>query len=290
MSSTLSSKRSWIARIAVLAMVASLMAITAAPASAAIATDNACPTPVASFGFTDLAGLSTSAVDAINCIADYGISTGTTATTFDPFADVDRWQMALFLTRQAEDHGVTLPDGSDQGFTDLGGLSTSAVTAINQTAQLDISNGTSATTFDPLSAVTRWQMALFITRLVTAAGLTLGDGSDQGFTDLGGLSADIVTAINQTAQLQVSEGTSATTFDPSSNVSRWQMALFLARTLEAGGVVPAGSGGIVTAVATPDFSYILSGAEVDVETESTDSFSVDGRLQPGRVLRERDRR
>ena len=238
MSSALSSQRSWIARIAVLAMVASLMAFSAAaPAGAAIATDNACPSAIPSFGFTDLGGVPAAAVDAIDCIADYGISTGTTATTFDPFTDVARWQMALFLTRQAEVHGVTLPDGSDQGFTDLTGVPAAAVTAINQTAQLGISTGTSATTFDPNSTVERWQMALFITRLATEAGLTLGDGSDQGFTDLAGVPDAAVVAINQIAQLEVSEGTSATTFDPFAPVSRWAMALFLARTLEAGGIV-----------------------------------------------------
>ncbi len=47
--------------------------------------------------------------------------------------DVERWQMALFLTRQAEVHGLTLPSGADQGFTDLAGVPAAAVTAINQT-------------------------------------------------------------------------------------------------------------------------------------------------------------
>lgn len=270
MSSALSSQRSWIARVAVLAMLASLMAFGAAPAGAAIATDNACPSSIPSFGFTDLGGVPAAAVDAIDCIADYGISTGTSATTFDPFSDVTRWQMALFLTRQAEIHGVTLPDGSDQGFTDLTGVPAAAVTAINQTAQLGISTGTSATTFDPNSAVERWQMALFITRLVDAAGVTLPDGSDQGFTDLTGVPDSAVTAINQVAQLEISEGTSATTFDPFSAVQRWAMALFLARTLEADGITPPISA---------DFTFSPSGdTEVDSDTEQ--DFTISG-LVPG---------
>ena len=240
MSQALSSQRSWIARIAVLAMVASLMAFGAAPAGAAIDTSDSCPASIPDAGLTDLGGVPAAAVDAINCIVDYGISTGTTATTFDPFADVERWQMALFLTRQAEIHGVTLPDGSDQGFVDvLVGLPSAAVTAINQTAQLGISTGTTATTFDPFAAVERWQMALFLTRLITAAGITLPDGSDQGFTDLAGVPAAAVTAINQLAQLDVSDGTTATTFAPFAAVERWAMALFLTRVLAADGIVPA---------------------------------------------------
>ena len=144
--------------------------------------------------------------------------------------------MALFLTRQAVDHGVTLPSGADQGFTDLTGLSAEAVTAINQLAQLNITKGTSATTFDPNGNVGRWQMALFITRLVTGAGITLPSGADQGFTDISALSAEAQLAINQTAQLAISKGTTATTFDPTGLVTRAQMALFLTRTLQAGGV------------------------------------------------------
>ena len=178
-------------------------------------------------GFTDLAGLSVDVVDAANCLAFYGITKGTSATTYGPAANVSRWQMALFLTRQAVDHGVTLPSGADQGFTDLTGLSAEAVTAINELAQLNITKGTSATTFDPNGNVGRWQMALFITRLVTGAGITLPSGADQGFTDISGLAAETQTAINQTAQLAISKGTTATTFDPTGLVTRAQMALFL---------------------------------------------------------------
>ena len=229
-------RRSFVVLFAVLAMIVALLAIPATPANA-VATA-ACPATVPSAGFTDLAGFSVDVVDAANCLAFYGITKGTSATTYGPAANVSRWQMALFLTRQAVDHGVTLPSGADQGFTDLTGLSAEAVTAINQLAQLNITKGTSATTFDPNGNVGRWQMALFITRLVTGAGITLPSGADQGFTDISGLAAETQTAINQTAQLAISKGTTATTFDPTGLVTRAQMALFLTRTLQAGGVLP----------------------------------------------------
>ena len=217
-------------------MIAALLAIPATPVNA-VATD-ACPATVPSAGFTDLTGFSVDVVDAANCLALYGITKGTSATTYGPSANVSRWQMALFLTRQAEDHGVTLPSGAAQGFTDLTGLSAEAVVAVNQLAQLNITKGTSATTFDPNGNVGRWQMALFITRLVSAAGITLPSGASQGFTDIGGLSAEAQLAINQLAQLTISKGTTATTFDPTGLVTRAQMSLFLTRTLQAGGVLP----------------------------------------------------
>ncbi len=281
-SQALSSQRSWIARIAVLAMLASLMAFGAAPAGAAIDTSASCPDSIPDAGYTDLAGVPAAAVDAINCISDYGISTGTTATTFDPFAEVARWQMALFITRQVTAHGLgsALPAGADQGFTDLGGVPAAAVTAINQIAELGISTGTSATTFDPFATVERWQMALFLARTIDIAiddnsatdddANNMPDGSDQGFTDLTGVPAAAVTAINQIAQLDVADGTTATTFDPFAAVERWAMALFLARTLAADGITPPGT--IVSATGAPDLQSVTFDVDDDDETRLLFAF------------------
>ena len=57
-------------------------------------------------------------------------------------------------------------------------------------------------------------MALFLTRLAKAAGHTLGDGSDEDFTDISGLDAATQIAINQSVQLGISDGTSTTMFSP----------------------------------------------------------------------------
>jgi hypothetical protein len=235
--SVLTRGRSFVARLTALAMVASIMVIGAVPASAAIDTSATCPSSTPSAGFTDIGGLPAATQLAINCLVDYGISQGTSATTFSPDMEVSRWQMALFLTRQAEVHGLTLGDGSDQGFTDISAYPVTTQVAINQLAQLGITTGTTATTFSPEMAVSRWQMALFLTRLLDAAGYDLGDGSDQGFADIGDYPAATQLAINQLAQAEVSEGFNATTFGPASATLRWQMALFLTRTLAAGGIV-----------------------------------------------------
>ena len=74
-----------------------------------------------------------------------------------------------------------------------------------------ITQGVTATTYEPSGTVPRWQMALFLTRMATSASLTLGSGADQGFTDISGYAADIQTAINQIKQLGVTTGTTATT-------------------------------------------------------------------------------
>ncbi|SVD26998.1 uncharacterized protein METZ01_LOCUS379852, partial [marine metagenome] len=122
------------AAIAVLA--AGVPALTTSPASAAAsttlvlavsdpATYEACPSgTAAAAGFTD-----TTATD-VDCIKMYGITTGVTATTYEPTASVPRWQMALYLTRMAGPTQVTLGTGADQGFTDISGKSAEIQTAI----------------------------------------------------------------------------------------------------------------------------------------------------------------
>ncbi len=60
--------------------------------------------------------------------------------------------MALFLVRQAADHGITIPAAAAQGYTDIGGLPQATQDAINQVTQLGISKGTS--TYHVLSE--RW--------------------------------------------------------------------------------------------------------------------------------------
>lgn len=258
-------------------MIASLLAFGAAPAQAI---HLACPDSIPSAGFNDLAGLSEEAVQAIDCIADYDVTIGTTATTFSPYQDTERWQMALFLTR-LYDIDNDLPSGADQGFTDLAGVPAAGVTAINQLAQLGITVGTSATTYSPFQDVLRWEMALFLTRLVDDLDDDpLPDGSDQGFTDIGDVPAAGQTAINQLKQLEISTGTTATTYAPYENVARWQMALFLARTMNYVGITPGPTAG-AQVVITPTADATLSAGQA--KAFKVDFFNTDGSVYTGLV-------
>ncbi len=118
-------------------------------------------------GFTDIAGLPQDVVADINSLKALGITTGVSATQFDPNGTIPRWQMALFLTRVHTSAGYLLPTGSSP-FADLGGLSGEAVGAIQGLVKLQVTNGTSATTFSPYTDVTREQMASFLARLLRA--------------------------------------------------------------------------------------------------------------------------
>jgi hypothetical protein len=208
------------------------------PLTGLVDTSAACPDSIATPGFGDLVGFEMTTIHAIDCISHYGISNGTSDLTFTPSGTVTRWQMALFLIRQVQVHGVALPTAIDQGFTDVGGFDQETRDAINQLAQLGITQGTGNGTFSPSDPVSRWEMALFLVRFVSVVGVALPDPpASAGFTDLASLNAQTIVAIDQLVQLGLALGTSTTTFDPFSDVLRWQMALFLTRVLAVDGIV-----------------------------------------------------
>jgi hypothetical protein len=166
--------------------------------------------------------------------------------------------MALFLIRQAADHGLVIPAATSQGYTDIGGFDTATQNAINQITALGISKGTSSSTFSPNDGVSRWQMALFIYRTGVAAGVTFSTNAlHNEFGDVAGLSAEAQTAINTLADTRpdpaghIALGTGLSLFSPTLVLVRWQMALFLTRLLAADNIVaPSGTRVIVTPTET----------------------------------------
>ncbi len=94
---------------------------------------------------------------AINRLAASGITTGCTATTFCPTANVTREQMAIFLDRALE-----LPATGTDFFTDDTGRTGEG--SINRLAASGITTGCSPTTYCPTAGVTRGQMAAFLRR------------------------------------------------------------------------------------------------------------------------------
>lgn len=180
-------------------------------------------------GFSDVPSSSPHYND-INCIAALEITTGTASGVYSPALAVPRWQMAIFLVRSAEALGVPLPAPVPSGFADMVGFDQATIDAVRLLKQLGITSGTSSDTFDPHGQVTRWQMALFLTRLFAVAGGNLPGGTSS-FTDLGGLSLEASSAIGQLAELGITSGTAPSVFSPHSVVTREQMGSFLARLI-----------------------------------------------------------
>ena len=274
MLTTLSRFRRQIAVLTVLAMVASVL--VAAPAAAAdepkadfTATFSACVgAATEDAGFTDVPEGHTNAGD-IDCIAYYGITKGTSATTYSPLMSVTREQMALFLTRLAKLVGIEtemMGDDMDSGFTDIGDLSEESQKAIGQIKDLGITKGTSDTTYSPAGNVTRGQMALFIARLMdhmtpmadgkiglsstTQYGHTPSDvaknkdDKDIGTpfeTDISGETPkEQYDAVTRLYELGVATGVSDTAYSPSSNITRAAMAGFMAAVMDHSNLRPVG--------------------------------------------------
>ena len=125
---------------------------------------------IAETPFTDVAATD-SASDDIGRIYGLGITTGTSATTYSPAANVTRAQMAIFLARLYKAATGTEAPVIATPFTDVDATST-AYNDIGRIYGLEITTGTTPTTYSPANNVTRAQMASFLARLYTAATTT----------------------------------------------------------------------------------------------------------------------
>ncbi len=169
--------------------------------------------------------------DAIDTVYDLGITTGCSEMRFCPLEDVERWQMALFLTRLWAVAGMEPVPPGDPMFVDIEAYPPMTRVAIEELAALGITSGVAPDLFDPGSTVSRAQMALFLDRTLRVLGVPTPDTQLTAFTDLVGQPQQVVDAVARLAQLGVTTGTSATSFEPSGVVSREQMATFLARVI-----------------------------------------------------------
>ena len=120
------------------------------------------------------------------------------------------------------------------GFTDIGSLKPATQAAIESLAFYGITMGYSDHTYRPAAHVARWEMALFLARLVEYVAATTdldlpATLDDPGFTDTAGLSAEAQEAIALLYTLDITKGTTATTFSPYMDVSRRDMASFMVR-------------------------------------------------------------
>jgi len=243
-------------------------------------------------GFTD-----TTSTD-VDCLAYYGITKGTTATTYEPTASVPRWAMALYLTRALTEAGATLGTGADQGFTDISGKSAEIQTAINQLKQLGVTAGKTATTYAPDDNVLRQEMAMFIERtldniapgpggtsdaervsgLATAyinsdCGAALGAACTATYNysdiDAGSITVEASDAVKELYALNIHDGIAATTFNPDADMTRAAMATFLVGAVNHSNLRPEGliiqaSSYASIGGATPSMSVTHRDASFDV--------------------------
>lgn len=198
------------------------------PAGTVRGIDQACPADRVPSGRFDDVGDSVHAA-AVDCVAWWGITSGATATSYDPRGTVSRAQMASFLVRLVRDAaGVPLPTSPPDAFTDDEG--SVHEDAIDQLFALGIIRGRADGTYGPGDAVTRAEMATFLARTHDLiAEPALRPGADRFVDDDGSVHERSIGAV---AAVGVAAGTSATRFQPSAPVRREQMATFLVRLLD----------------------------------------------------------
>lgn len=110
---------------------------------------------------------------------------------------VTRWQMALFLHRLAVADGISLVSAAGHNdFNDLEGLGNEALSAINSLSDIHVVLGTAIDAFSPQQHVLRWQMALFLARLLAAAAPGVTITSSIG-TNLGASAPGILSPSDQ---------------------------------------------------------------------------------------------
>jgi subtilisin family serine protease len=189
--------------------------------------DRACPPDrVPDGGFRDV-GSSGPHTPAIDCVAWWDITQGTSGDTYAPDQQITRDQMATFLARTIRESGGSLPSADRDHFADTG----DSVHAdnINRLAAAGVVRGRTEDSYDPRSPVTRAQMATFLVRTYEYRTSLDLPGIQPRFTDVAGVHAP---SINAVAAAGITGGTTPTTYEPASTVRRDQMASFLARTLD----------------------------------------------------------
>ena len=157
--------------------------------------------------------------DAVQWAVDQQITKGTTATTFSPKDSCTRAQMVTFLWRANGSPAVsgTMP------FRDVpaGAYYRDAVL---WASQKNITQGTSATTFNPTGTVTRAEAVTFLWRAAGSPGSFMANP----FSDVAE-NAYYVDAVIWAAGEGITTGTTDTTFSPNDPCARAQIVTFLYR-------------------------------------------------------------
>ncbi len=190
--------------------------------------------PAAAEVFSDVADDNPHA-DGIAWVAAADITTGFQDGTFGPNLEVTRAQMATFLVRASND---LEPATDPPPFPDVAPDNVHAP-SIAAVAEAEITTGFQDGTFGPNQQVTRAQMATFLVR----ASSDLEPATDPPpFPDVapGNVHAPSIAAV---AEAGIAGGFADGNFGPDRNVTRGQMATFLARTFLWFGPTPPGGEG-----------------------------------------------
>lgn len=168
---------------------------------------------------------------SIDCIVYWGVSNGTGDGRYQPRATVTRAQMATFIAQLITEAGGVLPDSPADAFDgDEGSVHHGN---INRLAAAGIVSGVAPRRYNHADPVSRAQMATFLRRAYEfVSESTMPSTIDPFVDDNTGAGATHQAMINAIAQLGISAGVTPFHYEPSRDVTREQMATFIARVLD----------------------------------------------------------
>ncbi len=173
--------------------------------------------------FADMPAKGNWAHDPIDWAVSNEITNGTSASTFSPDEGCTRAQVVTFLWRAA---GQPAPASSTNPFTDVK-PGAYYYNAVLWAVEKGITNGTSDKTFSPDETCTRAQIVTFLWRY---EGQPAPTSTNNPFADVR-TSAYFGSAVLWAVEKGITNGTSATTFDPEDTCTRAQVVTFLYRNV-----------------------------------------------------------
>jgi len=167
----------------------------------------------------------------IELLASKLVVNGVTSTKFAPNNDITRAEFAALLVRSL---GLTA-DTASASFTDVKSSDWYAG-AVGAAVKAKLVEGFGDNSFKPNATITREQMAVMVSRAISAAGKKV-DSAATGdilakFNDQASISSWAKTAVAQAVEANIITGTTDKTFVPSANASRAQAAVMLKRLLQ----------------------------------------------------------
>ena len=160
-------------------------------------------------------------IDPVLWAVEKGITTGATATTFNPNGNCQRAQVVTFLWRAA---GSPEPTSTENPFTDVKETDF-YYKAVLWAVEKGVTNGLTATTFGPFALCNRAQVVTFLWRAMGSPAST----AEVTFTDV--IPGQFYsTAVAWAVEKGITNGISATEFGVGGICNRAQVVTFLYRT------------------------------------------------------------
>lgn len=212
-------------RLAVVSVLLPLLVALALPAKADVVASTACSSAGTNLVFTDV-GTADRHRAAVSCMAGWGIVRGYDDGTFRPAVNVERAQLATFLYRLLRTTDAA-PATVASRFADVP-VGHAHGPAIGALATAGVINGVTATVFAPHRPVTRGQLATMIVRTQEQVlGSPFAAAPAAAPDDVVGTTHEV--AVTRLMGAGIVAGHVDGTFRPDANVTRAQMATFLAR-------------------------------------------------------------